>query len=443
MERDLEKVLKRWKDDENRKPVLLRGARQVGKTWSVLRFGRACFERVQEINFERQPELRDVFNAPDPARISKILEVISGQRLEPGKSLLFLDEVQRCPAAITALRYFKEELPALHVLAAGSLVDFCFRAPELSMPVGRIQYLFMSPVTFGEFLEAAGRPSLRGYLENARLKDGIEAPIHSELIRWLRIYLCVGGMPEAIQEYLRNTSLLDVRKVHASLLQTYRDDFGKYSNLARFEHLQKVFVAAPGMVGQRFKYANVCREERSRELKEALLMLEKARVLSRVRATSGHGLPLEVHANESKFKILFLDVGLMQHACGLDSQVALAEDFLAIQSGAVAEQLVGQEMLSLGNPFEERKLFFWSRDSQNSQAEVDYLIPSGSRVLPVEVKAGSTGRLKSLKLFMAQFGCPLGVRISHQPLGLHEGVLSIPLYAVSEMPRWIQEAGAV
>jgi len=442
MKRDIEKALVDWKGDENRKPLLIRGARQVGKTYTVMKFGREHFERVLEINFERQPEMQQVFERPDPGRIMQTLEVITGQRLAAGKSLLFLDEIQRCPAAITALRYFREQTPERHVLAAGSLVDFCLRAPELSMPVGRIQYLFLPPLTFEEFLEAMGLASLRGYLEQARLSEGIDAPIHEELNRHLRTFLLVGGMPEAIQVYLNTHSLVEVGRVHASLLQTYRDDFGKYAGLARFEQLQKMFLAAPALVGQRFKYVNVSREDRSRELREALLMLEKARVLSRVRAASGSGLPLEVHADENKFKLLLLDVGLMQHACGLDSQIAVAEDFLSIQAGAVAEQWVGQEMLAAGDPYEERKLYFWARESRNSQAEVDYLATSEGRVIPVEVKAGKPGRLKSLKLFMAEYGGPLGVRISHQPLSVFDQVLSVPLYAVSQMPRWIREAAA-
>lgn len=442
MKRDIEKVLASWKGDGNRKPLLIRGARQVGKTFTVMKFGREHFERVLEINFERQPEMQRVFEKPDPGGILRTLEVLTGQRLEAGKSLLFLDEIQRCPAAITALRYLREQLPAQHVLAAGSLVDFCLRAPGLSMPVGRIQYLFMTPLTFEEFLEAMGLASLRGYLGQARLRDGIDAAIHEELIRHLRTFLLVGGMPEAIQVYLNGNSLVDVGRVQASLLQTYRDDFGKYAGLARFEQLQKMFLAAPALVGQRFKYVNVSREDRSRELKEALLMLEKARVLMRVRAASGAGLPMEVYADENKFKLLFLDVGLMQHACGLDSQLAVADDFLSVQAGAVAEQWVGQEMLAAGDPYEERKLYFWARESRNSQAEVDYLAPSGGQVFPIEVKAGKTGRLKSLKLFMAEYGCPIGVRISQQPLSFFDQILSVPLYAVSQTPRWVQEAAA-
>jgi predicted AAA+ superfamily ATPase len=442
MQRDIEKVLADWKENENRKPLLIRGARQVGKTYTVMKFGRENFERVLEVNFERQPEMQRVFEKPDPGRIVQTLEVLTGQSLEAGKSLLFLDEIQRCPPAITALRYFREQMPERHVLAAGSLVDFCLRAPELSMPVGRIQYLFLPPLTFEEFLDAMGLPTLRGYLQQARLSDGIDAPIHDELIRHLRTYLLVGGMPEAIQVYLDSHSLVDVGRVQASLLQTYRDDFGKYAGLARFEQLQKMFLAAPALVGQRFKYVNVSREDRSRELKEALLMLEKARVLMRVRATSGQGLPMEVHADENKFKLLFLDVGLMQHACGLDSQLAVADDFLSVQAGAVAEQWVGQEMLAAGDPYEERRLYFWARESRNSLAEVDYLAASGSRIFPVEVKAGKTGRLKSLKLFMAEYSCPVGVRISQQPLSYFDQILSIPLYAVSQMPRWIREAAA-
>ncbi len=440
MKRDIERALTAWKTEEGRKPLLLRGARQVGKTFTVMKFGSENFENVLEINFERQPEMARAFENPDPERIVRLLEVLTGERLQPGASLLFLDEIQRCPAALTALRYFRERSPERHVLAAGSLVDFCLKAPELSMPVGRVQYLHMHPLSFGEFLEAAGKATLRDYLEHVKLRDGFEGSLHDEFTRQLKTYLLTGGMPEAVQVYLAQGSPVAVRRVHASLLQTYRDDFGKYAGQARLEHLQKVYLKAPGLVGQRFRYVNVSRDDRSRELKAALEMLENARVVTRIRATSGHGLPLEVHADEEKFKILFLDVGLMQHACGLDSRIALADDFLSIQAGAVAEQWVGQEMLATEDPYEERKLFFWARDSRGSLAEVDYLVPRGERAFPVEVKAGKTGRLRSLKLYLQEHGCPLGVRFAHLPLSLHDGVLSIPLYAVSQMPRWMDEA---
>jgi hypothetical protein len=347
-----------------------------------MKFGRAHFENVLEVNFERQPEMARAFESPDPERIVRTLEILIGEPLRPGASLLFLDEIQRCPSALTALRYFRERAPERHVLAAGSLVDFSLRAPELSMPVGRVQYLHMFPMRFGEFLAAAGKASLRDYLERVTLREGIEPPLHDELSRQFKTYLLTGGMPEAVRVYLEQGSPVAVRRVHASLLQTFRDDFGKYAGPTRLEHLQKVFLKAPGLVGQRFRYVNVSRDDRSRELKAALEMLEQARVVARIRATSGHGLPLEVHADEEKFKILFLDVGLMQHACGLDHRIALTDDVLSIQAGAVAEQWVGQEMLATEDPNEDRKLFFWARDCRGSQAEVDYLFPHGGRASP-------------------------------------------------------------
>lgn len=186
------------------------------------------------------------------------------------------------------------------------------------------------------------------------------------------------------------------------------DDFGKPPSQARLEHLQKVFLKAPGLVGQRFRFVNISRDDRSRELKAALEMLENARVVNRIRATSGHGLPLEVHADEEKFKILFLDVGLMQHACGLDSRIALADDFLSIQAGAVAEQWVGQEIFGHGGPPRRTEVVLLGK-GQPGQPGGRLPGPAGRRALPVEVKAGKTGRLRSLKLYLQEHGCPLGV----------------------------------
>jgi predicted AAA+ superfamily ATPase len=189
--------------------------------------------------------------------------------------------------------------------------------------------------------------------------------------------------------------------------KTYRDDFGKYANQVKHLYLQKVLDTAPRLVGQRYKYVNVDRELRSRELKEALLLLVRAGLIHHIHATSGAGLPLAAYSKDHLFKVLFLDVGLMQHACGLDAAIATATDFLAINAGAVAEQLVGQELLAYSPAYEETALFFWQREQRNSQAEVDYLISLDGRVIPIEVKAGKTGRLRSLKQFMTDYDCPL------------------------------------
>ncbi len=249
----------------------------------------------------------------------------------------------------------------------------------------------------------------------------------------------VGGMPGVVAEYLREPLQTTYQQVSSALLQTYRDDFGKYANQVKHLYLQKVLDSAPRLVGQRYKYVNIDHELRSRELKEALLSLVRAGLIHRICPASGAGLPLAAYSKDHLFKILFLDVGLMQHVCGLDATIATATDFLAINTGAVAEQFVEQELLAYSPAYEETALFFWQREQRNSQAEVDYLISIDGKVIPVEVKAGKTGRLRSLKQFMTDYDCPLGVRISQASVSFQHGTLSVPLYAIDQLPRLIRE----
>lgn len=244
-------------------------------------------------------------------------------------------------------------------------------------------------------------------------------------------------MPGVIKAYLTDPHSKNYQDQQTLLLQTYRDDFGKYAkSRLQISNLQKVFLNAPRMVGQRYKFSEVDRDTPSRDLKEALFLLTQAGVVHRVSSASAHGLPFQV--NDHKFKIAFLDVGLMQRACGLDADIAMSEDFMAINAGAVAEQVVAQELMACADPHEERQLYFWVRDKKNSQAEIDYLVALGSQIIPIEVKAGSTGSLKSLRIFMEENQSFLGLRFSTHPLSWHDKILSLPLYAVGQMNRLIR-----
>ena len=440
MIRTIQTELLRWKDAPTRRPLLLRGARQVGKTYAVRQFAQASFDNVVELNFELEPTLKSLFGTLQPSDIVKTIALTRNVALTPGRTLLFLDEIQECPQAIMALRYFYEHMPELHVIGAGSLLEFTLHSSGFRMPVGRVQYLVLRPLSFVEFLAAAGEQALSEELTTLTPVSLLHEVVVDKLLKLLRDYLLVGGMPAVVAAYLHNPQQTTYQQISSALLQTYRDDFGKYANLVKHVFLQKVLDTAPRLVGQRYKYVNVDRELRSRELKEALLLLTRAGLLHRICATSGAGLPLAAHSKDHVFKILFLDVGLMQHACGLDAAIATTSDFLAINAGAVAEQFVGQELLAYSPVYEETALFFWQRDQRGSQAEVDYLVSLDGRVLPVEVKAGKTGRLRSLKQFMADYECPLGVRISQAPVSLHHGVLSVPLYAIAQLPQLVRAA---
>jgi len=440
MKRDMERELFNWKEHKDRLPLLLRGARQVGKSYIVEGFGKKAFKNLVVVNFEFRPELKQCFTTLDPIEIINKLQLIMGVTIEAETTLLFLDEIQECPNAIMALRYFKEKYNRLAVIGAGSLMEFALNSPDFRMPVGRIQFIYLEPLSFGEFLTASGNERLRHHLQEIRLNSAFDDAVHQKLMDLLRIYLIVGGMPAVVKEYLENRNFLNCQRIQNSLLQTYRSDFGKYAKTSEHKYLQKVFDEAPRLVGSRIKYSNIDSDSKSRDIKQALNLLKLAGIIHPVYATAASGLPLGAQVNETKFKLNFLDVGLMQNACGLQTELTLTNDFIQINAGAVTEQLIGQELRAYFDSYLERDLFFWARDKKSSSAEVDYVIVVDSLILPVEVKAGKTGALKSLKLFIEEKNVSFGIRFSQEKLSLYDKVLTLPLYMAEQMGKLAQEA---
>ncbi|MDO8526282.1 MAG: AAA family ATPase [Deltaproteobacteria bacterium] len=435
MRRDAEKELTLWKDRKDRYPLLIRGARQVGKSYLIETFAKEHFPDSVVINFELQPQLKACFLNLDPQEIINKIQLVMGVRILKEKTLLFLDEIQECPQAIMSLRYFREKMPGLAVIGAGSLLEFALQNPDFKTPVGRIHFLYLEPLSFSEFLVAAGLEPLRQYLSTLNLSDTMDAVIHDKLLEWVRLYLILGGMPAVLKEYFLSRDLAECQHIQAGLLQTYRSDFGKYAKTSQQKYLQKIFDAAPRLVGQRIKYSNIDADTKSRELKHAMHLLEQAGVIRPVYATAASGVPLGAQIKENKFKIIFLDVGLMQNACGLQGDLSLATDFTQINSGSVAEQFAGQELKATADKYQPRHLFFWARDKRGSLAEVDYVVSIGTEIIPVEVKAGKTGKLKSLRSFMQEKKTRLGIRISQEPLSRHDNILSIPFYMVENLTR--------
>jgi predicted AAA+ superfamily ATPase len=440
MNRTIEKHLFSWKNSTNRLPLLVRGARQVGKSYTIEKFGKESFESCVTVNFDLSPQFATCFSGSlEPREVCTAISVLAAQEIIPGKTLLFLDEIQQCPRAIGALRYFYEKMPSLHVIGAGSLLEFALSAGEMRMPVGRVQYLFMYPLTFAEFLDATGQqPALRSVTDHEAHASYPDA-VHEHLLSLLKVYLTTGGMAAVVREYIASGNMVICGRIQATIAQTYRDDFGKYASRARIAHLQNVFAAIPKMVGRKFKYTSVDNTVHTRELKAALELLEKAGVVYRVKQTSGSGLPLEAGASERNFKVVFLDVGLMQHLCGLSGELIAAHDILAVHAGAVAEQFIGQELIAHADPFIRPGLYYWAREARTSNAEVDYLLPCGSKALPLEVKAGKSGTLRSLRLFLQEYAAPLGIRVSQLNQSYDDHILSIPLYALQGMNRALEE----
>ena len=446
--------LEAWKDKVGRKPLIIRGARQVGKSYLARAFAKGRFDHIVELNFERDPEFASLFSSTSPTRIVRLLELHLNTAVLPGETLLFLDEIQAAPAVIPVLRYFHEELPELHVMAAGSLLEFALSAFPHSMPVGRVEYLHLGPMQFEEFLLASGQGRLAGFLGRFAPGDELPEVIHKQLLDFFRVFLVVGGMPEAIAAYLRRNSFRDAEEVKHSILSTFKDDFGKYSRRVPHARLQTLFARLPALVGSRFKYVHVDRQEPARALARALDLLCMARVAHRVPHSSANGVPLAAEAKETVFKMLFLDAGLVSTALGLTLlDLEGARGLLLVNAGAVCEQVVGQHLLHSLPFYQEPELFHWARQKAGSSAEVDYVIAEGRDVVPVEVKAGKTGTLKSLHSFLRAKNRPLGVRLNSDlpslldaTTALADGrnvpyrLLSLPLYMVGQIRRLIPES---
>ncbi|MEA3391773.1 MAG: ATP-binding protein [Candidatus Marinimicrobia bacterium] len=435
IQRNIYNTLMKWENDTTRKPILLRGARQIGKTFIVEHFAKNEFLNSITINFERNPEFKDVFTINDPVKIIEQIELLTKEKISLGKTLLFLDEIQECPQAIVTLRYFYEEIPTLHIIGAGSLLEFTLLAENFSLPVGRIQYVYMYPLSFSEFLVALGYKQLQAYVSNEENLSKISDSLHDKLLEQLRLYFILGGMPEVVSAYIKNKSIIACQKIQRSIVDTYQDDFSKYASQIKFKHLKKIFSAVPAMVGNKFVYSKVDPDTKSRELKDAMNLLETAGIIYRARKTSGAGIPLESHAIDRYFKVLFLDIGLMQSINGMGSEIVLGENLTDIYKGALAEQFVGQELLAYSSPYHKENLYYWTRDQKNSSAEIDYLIQKYSRVVPIEVKSGSTGRMKSMILYKEAYHPEQAIKISQAPYNDQQEILELPLYAIEYLMK--------
>lgn len=422
--------LKEWKNTNDRKPLIVRGARQVGKSYCIETFGKENFASVVVVDFEKSPQVAKVFAGDlDAKAIVAELELIFKVRIQTGTTLVFFDEIQKCPRAITALRYFYEQWPKLAVIAAGSLLDFVLN--EVSIPVGRVSFATLYPLSFAEFLVALGEEGLFKHIQSGAK---ISLALHEKLLALVRTYMIVGGMPRAVATYLSERSFLSVQRVHSELVESYKQDFAKYAGKARYGHLLRVIEKLPQLVGQQVKYVNIDRDFKPQDLKEAILLLERTHVIHRVRATSGDGLPLAAKASDKYFKTVVLDIGIMQRLAGIDwATVAPDAELTTLYEGALAEQFVGQELMAASPCWQHNQLFYWRRDAVNASAEVDYLIVNSGQPCPVEVKSAKKGRLKSLHLFRETYHPPRSFVVSSHPLAREESLEWVPFYAVPRL----------
>ena len=403
MKRLAEKQILEWKDSQRRKPLIVRGARQVGKTWLVENFLAKQFDSFVKIDLEKRRDVHAHFEGNlDPKTILTYLELEVG-RIIPGKTLLFFDEIQACPRAIMALRYFYEQMPELHVIAAGSLLEFAFG--EISIPVGRVQYLYMHPMTFYEYLLAMGKEQMAEYILKSPVNVAEE--IQKMIINELRSYFFIGGMPECVKTYRDSGSMVETFSVQSEILDSYRDDFSKYKPHIDTTCLDAVFLNVAKSIGEQLKYTRLNDGHSGQMNHKAFNLLAKAKVIHKIPACDPSGLPLGATANLKKFKSTMLDIGLLQRICQVPAELELKqENLLAMYRGKLAEQFVAQEMLAKNSS----ELFYWARDVRGSSAEVDYLAIHQGNIYPVEVKSGASGSLKSLHLMLEKYqNCPQGL----------------------------------
>lgn len=455
MQRHAMKRLETWITTPARKPLLIRGARQVGKSTLVRLFAERSGRDLHEIDLERHPELDRIFASKDASRILSELEYLTDKGpIDDDSSLLFLDEIQAAPSAIAALRQLHEERPDLPIVAAGSLLEFVLADHAFSMPVGRIEYLFLETMGFEEFLAALDETSVLELLRTCGLDAEFPGTAHARLLGRLRDYMLVGGMPEAVRVFAETGSTAAAGSVHASILETYRDDFAKYGTRSEIAQLRRVYGFIPGAIGDKFKYSRVDPDARSRDVKRALELLVMARVVRRVTHTDATGLPLGATLKETAFKTYFLDVGLVNAACGIDrltpEQVA---DARFVNEGAMAEQFIAQHLPLLAPDDRAYAPTYWLREGRANNAEVDFVQQFGPDVAPIEVKAGKSGSLKSLlelvsarrleRALRFDTNPPQRQRVSHTLSRGEDGceftLLSLPLYLVEQAARLWRE----
>lgn len=430
MKRLIDKTLLDWKNDPGRKPLVIRGARQVGKTYSVEQFGKTQFTNFVKVDFENERSVHKIFDGDlQVERLILQLEANYEQRILPGKTLLFFDEIQECPRALTALRYFYEQMPELHLIAAGSLLEFALG--EQSFPVGRVRFEWLRPMGFEEFLWATGKERLAEFLPDLDATEAIPEFIHEKLIDQLRYYFFVGGMPEAVKTFAETFSSTEVARIHKELAQSYLQDFAKYQSRIDRDCMEQIFNQIPGQVGHRIIYSSLYPEKRIETIKSCLHLLELMLIIQRVHSTHAQGIPLGADASPKIFKAIFLDIGLLQFLCGISSPMLLNEkELLNIYRGALAEQFVGQELLLHGGSENER-LYYWDRPQKSSSAEVDYVIVRQGEIIPIEVKSSSPGKLKSMSVFLNEHAhCRFGIV-------LYSGNISMePTYRLKYLPLY-------
>lgn len=431
--RKIDIELAQWKDNPSRKPLLLRGARQVGKT-SAVRHLAESFDYFAELDFNERTDIHYLFKGTySPQEICQLLSIQLQIPIIAGRTLLFFDEIQACPQAINRLRYFYEKYPEIHLIAAGSLLEFALE--ELpSYGVGRIRSIFMYPFSFEEFLWATHNEGLSDIINSSSPFRPLPPPIHEQAIRLLRTFLVLGGMPAVVARFCMDGNLLECQNLLSDLILSFRDDFAKYRKRIPSSRIDAVFrsVAEQGL--GKFVYNRVSTEANAEQVKTALETLILAGLVYPVTHTSANGLPLGAEINEKYRRMMLCDTGLIQRLLELDiSNVFSSSDLQVINRGAIAETFVGTELVKAASCYSPQSLYCWHREKAGSNAEVDYVVQIGTNIYPIEVKSGLKGSMQSMRLFLQSKGLPRGIRTSLENFCAYDDVLLYPLYAIKNI----------
>ncbi len=396
--RNIISYLEKWQKKKSRKPLIIRGARQVGKTSAVRIFAKHNFSNFIEINLEN-PEIIELFREVKTLKdFEQIVELGLKKRLIPGKTLLFLDEIQNFPELIKLLRFFYEKMPALHVIASGSLLETQIEKFGFNMPVGRVEYVYLYPLTFFEFLEAKGEEEILTILKKSNLNQKISQPVHRLARNLFYQYVFLGGMPEVISLFIKKVPLAELNSVYNSLLTGYEEDLYKYGKKSEIKYLQYVLSQAPYFAGERITYEKFGGASfRSREMKNAFSLLAKAMILTQIKATKSTAPPLLAQEKRPK-KLLFLDVGLVNFKNKIQINFLKTKNLADFYRGKIAEQVVGQNLLA-NNLGQKQELYYWAKEKTRGAAEVDFCLMSGGKIVGIEVKSGHSLKLKSLFSF--------------------------------------------
>lgn len=435
LRRKIDGSLLEWAENPSRKPILLRGTRQVGKSSAVKELAKQ-FDYFIEVNFDETPSVKELFEKDlFPQQICDELSLLYSTPIIAGKTLLFFDEIQSCIPAISSLRYFYEKLPEIHLIAAGSLLEFALESLP-SFGVGRIRSLFLYPFSFDEYLRALGENILADALQKTTPEHPFSEAVHQKYTHHLMHFLLIGGMPEVVASYSKKGSLLECQRVLDDLIVSLYDDFSKYKSRVPTSRLREVYGSVMQQMGGKFTYSKAVENTNQLQIKECLQLLELAGIIYPVYHTSSNGIPLAGEMNPKFRKYLILDTGIFQRYLRLDfSSILLSDNLEQINKGALVELFVGLELIKSTPSNENAQLYYWQREKRGSEAEVDYVVQLGNDIVPIEVKSGKKGSMNSLYQFLSDKNREYGIRCSLENFATIPKVKIYPIYAVSQITK--------